>query len=333
MSTEFPTESLAAWLDERLGASGASLEVERHHGGISNETYFVTRGAARWVLRRPPRGPLPPRAHDVLREARVIAALGGTPARVPPVVLTCDDTGVIGAPFYLMERHDGEIFAGAPPEAWRTPEILAALGDALIDALVEIHAVDYRAVGLEDFGRPHGYLPRQLERWVGTAELTMKRTRHIPEFAEIARWLQDHLPESPPATVVHGDYRMGNVIYTEKTPPQIEAVLDWELSTIGDPLADVGYLLSHWSDPGESPLELPGMRTRDELVERYERLSGRSMGAIPFYLALAVWKLAIILEGRYASFVEGKADAPGLARLEQHVLVLARRALAITRPD
>jgi aminoglycoside phosphotransferase (APT) family kinase protein len=336
-------EALAAYLAQALPGDTASLEVERIRGGHSNETFFVTRGAEEWVLRRPPRGPLLPTAHDVAREYRVLRALHGTAVPVPEPILLCEDTGVIGAPFYLMRRLHGKVIRARLPEAFAA-DVAArrGLGETLIDRLADLHAVDYAAVGLADFGKPQGYLERQLRRWSG--QLDASRTRPLPDLDTVTAWLAAHLPQSGPAAIVHGDYRLDNVMFAPDPPARILGIFDWEMATLGDPLADLGYLLSFWSEPSDPQPELqadaswaittmPGFPTRADLVARYAERSGRQMTDVPFYVALAVWKLAILLEGSYKRHLAGTTDDPFFALLGEGVPALGRRALAITRGE
>ncbi len=271
------------------------------------------------VVRRPPRGELPPSAHDVLREARVIAAVGAHGVRVPEVLATGDDTAIIGKPFYVMSAVDGEVITNEVPDALDTPEQRRALSFELVDALVELHGVDWEAAGLEGFGKPTGYTERQLKRFIGLWE--HNKTREIPEVETVGAWLKENLPDSPPATIVHGDFRLGNVMYERGAPARLNAILDWEMSTIGDPLADVGYLCMMWSqadDPSGGLFDLntvtraEGFPTRDELVARYEEGSGRTMRDIRWYTALALWKSIVFMEGNYKRATSGLSDDPFL---------------------
>ena len=326
-------EALSAYLDDRLPGEGP-FEVERHRAGHSNETFFVGRSGASWVLRRPPAGAFLPTAHDVLREHRVLTALGGTPVRAPRTVLACEDPGVIGAPFYLMDRVAGEVIRDALP-GWADPPARARIGEEMVDALAEVHAVDWRAAGLEGWGSPTGYLERQLKRWSGQLELTLPLTRELPELLAAGAWLRERVPESPPATIVQGDYKLDNVIWDG---PRLAAILDWEMATIGDPLADLGWMLSFWAEPGDPDEPVlaghvevtrePGFPPRAELAGRYAERTGRSIGDLTWYTVLAIWKLAILLEGSYARHLAGATDDPFFAELEHGVPALARRALA-----
>ena len=333
-------EALERFLDERL-PGGGRVRLERHRAGHSNETFFVTRGDDEWVLRRPPRGAFLPTAHDVLREYRVLEALAGTAVRAPRPVAACDDPAVLGAPFYLMERVRGTVIRTELPAGFRLEPQAGAraeLGQELVDALVELHQVDWRAVGLEGFGKPAGYLERQVRRWRGQLELATQFSRPLPDLSRVGDWLAAHLPESGAASIVHGDYKLDNVVFTEEPPARLLAILDWEMCTIGDPLADVGWLISFWREPADPPdvldrdtgvTRLPGFQGRAELLARYRARTGRVMADLTFYLVLAVWKLAVLLEGSYARHLAGLTDDPLFAELKDGVPALGRRALAI----
>jgi aminoglycoside phosphotransferase (APT) family kinase protein len=302
--------------------------------GHSNVTFMLSTGV---VLRRPPRGPLPPSAHDVLREARLLRALESTPVRVPRVLAVCDDPEVIGSPFYIMEEVAGEVITDTLPSSLDSPEQRAQIADQLIDALVELHAVDWPAVGLEGFGKPSGYLERQLRRFGGLWE--HNKTRELPEVETVGRWLADNLPESPPATIVHGDYRLGNTMFAADAPARLVAIFDWEMATIGDPLADLGYMVMQWAQPDDPPSKfnlhtvtrLEGFPTRDELISRYEERSGRAMGALNWYVTLALWKAVVFMEGNYKRAVAGSTDDPYLKSFGEGVIEIAQRAVHVSQ--
>src|SRR5947209_1632185 len=239
-------EPLMAFLTENGLEAPEDLSAEPVGEGHSNVTFMLSTGV---VLRRPPRGPLPPSAHDVLREARLLQALTSTPVRVPGVLAVCEDPVVIGSPFYVMKRMEGEVMTDTMPGPLDNPQERDRIADQLIDSLVELHAVDWRAVGLEGFGRPTGYLDRQLRRFIGLWE--HNRTRELPEVEQLAGWLSDNMPQSPPATIVHGDYRLGNTMFAAEAPARLVAIFDWEMATVGDPLADLGYTVTHWTPPGD----------------------------------------------------------------------------------
>jgi aminoglycoside phosphotransferase (APT) family kinase protein len=328
-------EPLLAFLDER-GLGSGPLEAEPVGDGHSNVTYLVRRGDAEVVVRRPPRPPLPPSAHDVLREARLLRALRTTAARVPEVLAVCEDESVIGAPFYVMERLYGEVITTEVPAALDTPAERRRIGEELIDALVEVHAVDWRACGLESFGKPTGYLERQVRRFGGLWEHA--RTRDVPAVERVGAWLAQNVPDSGPATVVHGDYRLGNTMYAPGAPARLIAIFDWEMATIGDPLADVGYLCATWTEAGDPDVgrfhvgrvsRAAGFPTRGELIARYEERSARAVADLHWYTALALWKSVVFMEGNYRRAIEGRTDDPYLRSFGEGVLELAARAEAV----
>jgi aminoglycoside phosphotransferase (APT) family kinase protein len=331
---------LEAYLDSQ-GLGSGEVQAERIGDGHSNVTYLITRDGERFVLRRPPRPPLPPSAHDVLREAKLLTALEPTSVRTPRVLATCDDESIIGGvPFYVMEYIEGTVMSGSVAPALDNPEERRRIAEALIDALVEIHAADWRGAGLEWFGKPTGYLERQLRRFNGLWD--HNKTRDLPLVQEVGDWLASHMPESPDATIVHGDYRLGNVMFANDAPAKLIAVFDWELATIGDPLADVGYLSATWSEVnrGERKETMfdnltvthgEGFPSRDELVAMYEERSGRSMTDLRWYQALALWKAAVFMEGNYKAAVRGDNDDPYLKFFDVGVPQLAEAAHEITK--
>jgi aminoglycoside phosphotransferase (APT) family kinase protein len=254
---------------------------------------------------------------------------------VPEVLAVCDDESVIGAPFYVMERVAGEVITTEVPAALDTLEERRRIGEQLIDALAEIHAVDWRDC-LDGFGRPTGYLERQVRRFGGLWEHS--RTREVESVERVGAWLGENIPESPPATIVHGDFRLGNTMYAAEAPARLVAVFDWEMATIGDPLADIGYLCATWSeadDPAVGQFELgrvtraEGFPTRAELIARYEERSGRSVSDLRWYTTLALWKSVVFMEGNYRRALEGRTDDPYLKSFGTGVLELAARAEAV----
>jgi aminoglycoside phosphotransferase (APT) family kinase protein len=326
-------EPLEAFLD-RHGIGEGRVEAERIGEGHSNFTFLVCRGDARVVLRRPPRPPLPPSAHDVLREARLLRALESTAVRVPRVLAVGDDESVLGVPFYVMEEMQGSVVTSDVPRPLDTEEGRRGLSEELVDALVEVHAVDWRACGLEGYGKPTGYLERQVRRFTGLWDYN--KTREVPVVEEVRDWLAGNLPESPESTIVHGDYRLGNVMVADEAPARLVAIFDWELSTIGDPLADVGYLTVTWAEPDDpvdssfsslsAATRRPGFLTREELTARYEERSGRSVSALNWYQALAMWKAAVFMEGNFKRYTLGASDDPYLALFDEGVPALAEKA-------
>jgi len=331
-------EPLEAFLDER-GIGSGRLEVERIGEGHSNVTFLVRRDGARVVLRRPPRPPLPPSAHDVLREARLLRALEGTPVRVPRVLAVGHDESVLGVPFYVMEEMHGSVITSEIPPKLDTPEQRRRIGQELIDALVEVHSVDWRACGLEGYGKPTGYLERQVRRFTGLWE--HNKTRELPVVEELAEWLGRNVPESPDSTIVHGDFRLGNLMVSNEPPARVVAIFDWELSTIGDPLADIGYLTVTWVQPGDpadtsfaslsAATRREGFPSREELIARYEEQSGRPVSALNWYQALALWKAAVFMEGNYKRFKAGATDDQYLGLFDEGVPALAEKARDVAR--
>ncbi|MCW2998791.1 MAG: phosphotransferase family protein [Solirubrobacterales bacterium] len=327
-------DPLLAFLDAHdLGTGDDEPRIVPVGDGHSNVTYAVRRGDASFVLRRPPRGPLPPSAHDMLREARVLGAVQDTPVRAPRVLAVGADPSIIGVPFFVMEHVEGEVITTAVPAALDTVDDRRRLGEELVDALVELHAVDWEAAGLEGFGKPTGYLERQLRRFLGLWE--HNKTREIPAVERVGQWLADNLPETEQATIVHGDFRLGNVMFEKTSPSRLNAIFDWEMCTIGDPLADVGYLCMMWSQKGDPDTGLAalnqvtradGFLTREELVARYEERSGRSMRDARWYTALALWKSIVFMEGNYKRAISGATDDPFLKTFGDGVVDLAGRA-------
>ena len=328
------TEPLEAFLDEH-GIGDGPIEAEPVGEGHSNVTFVVRRGDAEVVLRRPPRGPLPPSAHDVLREARVIGALQGK-ARVPGVLAVGDDEQIIGAPFFVMDKVEGHVVTSEIPAELDTPDDRRRMGEQLVDALVEMHGVDWEAAGLEGFGKPTGYLERQLRRFGGLWE--HNKTREMEAVERVGGWLRDNLPDSGPATIVHGDFRLGNVMFAPSGPAELIAIFDWEMATIGDPLADLGYLTATYAQPGDPESTIlalgavtrsPGFPSREALIARYEAGSGRSMSDVRWYTTLALWKSAVFLEGSYKRRLAGTTDDPFFDLLDRGVPEIAERALAV----
>ncbi|GGY48309.1 phosphotransferase family protein [Streptomyces omiyaensis] len=323
-------ERLRRHLDrERPGLVAGPLEARLIEGGRSNLTYTVTDGTGRWVVRRPPLGHVLATAHDMKREHRVISALGGTAVPVPGTVLLCEDEEVLGAPFYVMEFVEGTPYRSASQLAPLGPERTRAAVLGLVDTLVDLHAVQPEAVGLGDFGRPEGFLDRQLRRW--GKQLAASRGRELAGIEELHAALGRALPDSPAPTVVHGDYRLDNALVGEDD--RIRAVLDWEMSTLGDPLTDLGLLVMY-----STPLDLPGSPisttasaaghpSAAELVERYAARSGRDVSALSWYTAFAWFKLAVILEGIHYRYTLGQTVGAGFDRIGGLVPVFIEHGL------
>jgi len=301
---------VSAWLEEHVPGAHGPFDFTLIAGGHSNLTFAVD-GAdgPRLVLRRPPLGHVLASAHDMGREHRIIAALGPSPVPVPPALGFCDDTDVNGAPFYVMGFVDGLVLRDvAAVERLLPTPARPRTAESIVDTLAAIHAVDPFAVGLGDLGRHEGYIARQLKRWYG--QWGSSKTRELPAVDQVHAALADRIPEQGPVSIVHGDYRLDNCMVSPEG--EVVAVLDWEICTLGDPLADVGLLAVYWTGPDDAPsawigpaTTAPGFPNRAELLERYAKVAGRDLGDIDFYVAFAFWKLACILEGVYARYLGG----------------------------
>jgi aminoglycoside phosphotransferase (APT) family kinase protein len=320
------------WFEANIGAA-LPLSFRKISGGHSNLTYEVSDAAGRrWALRRPPLGKRLGSAHDMAREHKVVSALAATDVPVAPIAGFCEDESVNEAPFYVMDFVEGPILRSqAEVEEHFDESERGAIGERVADTLVDIHAVDVEAVGLGDLGKREDYVARQLHRWQGQWEKS--KTRELPLVDDVHDRLVARIPEQGPATIVHGDYRLDNMILADSG--EVAAVVDWELCTLGDPLADVGMLFVYWAQPGDQltaliqpPTLAPGFPSRDVLMQRYAERSGRNLGQLDFYVALARWKLAIILEGvysRYAAGQYGKTDQ-GIDEFAKSVEDLANAA-------
>ena len=337
---------LAGWLSGNGVPVGPGVpEVRLIAGGRSNLTYSLQYPAqageepVRLVLRRPPLGHVLPTAHDMSREYRVLSALAGSDVPVPAPFALCQDTEVIGAPFYIMSYVDGLVLRSRNDAGHLTPEQAGEISSRFVDMMATIHLLDYEQAGLAGFGRPEGYLTRQLARWQKQWELSA--TREMPGYPELVARLTAGLPAAnggpgPAGTLVHGDYRLDNMLITTEPQIRIQAVLDWEMSTLGDPLADLGLTLVYWSNPGEedpladitgrSVTSSPGFLTRDQLVARYAQLTGRDVSRIGYYMAFGCFKLAVVLEGIHARFLQRKTVGEGFEREGQAVPSLIQRA-------
>jgi aminoglycoside phosphotransferase (APT) family kinase protein len=330
---------LEAWIRERLpDLPDAPLEIEQFPGGHSNLTYLLRFRDREIVLRRPPFGSKVKTAHDMGRELRVLSHLQGYYPKAPRTLAGCDDSSVIGAPFYLMERVRGVILRDQRPPAGLdlSPERMRTLSEAVVDGLAELHGVDYRAAGLGDFGKPDGYLERQVagwrQRWEGS------RTDEVPDIERAAAWLSSHLPPGRPlaeSALVHNDYKYDNVVFAPDLS-KIVAVLDWEMATLGDPILDLGTSLGYWIDPDDDPAlrmlpagptTLPGNLRRVEVVERYARATGRDVSDIVFHYVFGLFKIAVIAQQIYYRFKQGLTQDPRFAAMLPAVRLLGRTAV------
>ncbi|MFF4623533.1 phosphotransferase family protein [Nonomuraea jabiensis] len=326
--------ALIAWMGRNVPDAGEPLSVSLISGGRSNLTYLIEARDRRLVLRRPPLGHVLPTAHDMRREWRVISALSATPVPVPSPVAFCGDESVIGAPFYLMGYVEGAAVRTREELGSPSPSQARRLSERLAEVLAAIHAVDYREVGLGDFGRPEGYLARQLERWGQQWERS--KTGDLPEYDRLVERLRERLPAASDSTLVHGDYRLDNTLVRFGEPIEIMAVVDWEMSTLGDPLADLGLTLTYWHDQGDEerariPVAgdvtlAPGFMNAAEFAAHYAKVSGRDISDLGFYVAFGNFKLAVIVEGIHARFRQGKTVGEGFDRIGSAVPALISRA-------
>ncbi len=317
-----PIEGLVRYLDDRFGPSPDTPTVSRLGEGHSNLTFVVERGPDRWVLRRPPRGDILPGTHEMHREFDVMKALAdaGMPVPVPVPIDLCRDDSFIGAPFYLMSYVDGVVMRGGVPEALAGEE--RNIGFDLSDKLADIHGVDWEGAGLSQMARkPDEFLSRNLRRMQELYDAV--RHREVSEIDEVGEWLRTNQPPQRDVTLTHGDYKLDNVMLAPDKPGRIAAVVDWEISAIGDPLVDVGWML-YFSPEGGGVYP-----SRAEIAERYSNRSGRTIDDLRFYCAFAGWKIAIIMEGSNYRFKQGKADDSMFAALDAGVPALARRSLEI----
>jgi aminoglycoside phosphotransferase (APT) family kinase protein len=336
----FDTEPLREYLESRLDLE-QPVAFSAVETGRSNETIIVTHGSQKLVLRKPPEGATSESAHDVLREYRIMDALQDTAVPVPETVLSCSDPSVIGSEFYVMEYLDGYVIRDTMPGEPLSKDERKRFSEVYIDTLASIHTVDIEAVGLDSLGSPEGFTERQVDRWRKQLEWALQRTERRSDLAEleaVGEWLEANAPESPPQTLVHGDYKIDNMIFTRTPEVGISGVLDWEMGTYGDPLTDLGWLLIHWQDrddpdpifPEVRPefLEADGYASRRELVARYERKSGIEFTDERFYRALATYKEAAACEVFHARYLEGDEN-PFFEQMEQKVPQVAVQAKQI----
>jgi aminoglycoside phosphotransferase (APT) family kinase protein len=330
-------DRVSAWLQSNIDAVTPPFDFALIAGGRSNLTYAVTDATGRrLVLRRPPLGHVLATAHDMAREHRIISAVGRTAVPVPPALGLCTDVDVIGAPFYVMGFVDGVVLDGPEraalvPEGRRRP-----LSEHLVDVLADLHAVDVDEVGLGDLARRDGYVARQVKRW--STQWEQSKTRDLPAIDETARRLVEHLPEQQGVSIAHGDFRFGNCL-ADADRGRINAVLDWELCTLGDPLADLGYLGVYWSDGNAAtarpndPTPAGGFPAYADLVERYAKRTGRDVSGIGYYIAFGCWRLAVISEGVYARYLHGamgESSDVDITAFRDGTESLAERALAVS---
>lgn len=327
--------TLAAYLRGKLSDSDNPLTIRQFGGGAANLTYLLDYGAVQYVLRRPPLGPVAASAHDMGREYRVLSVLWQAFPFAPQAYLFCDDPAIIGAPFFVMERRQGVVVRRSLPAVFAgQPDAPRRMSEALVDALAAFHAVDYAALSLSDLGKPEGFVARQIEGWYrrwGAA-----RTDDLPDMDRVHTWLRDNVPAAGSVSLVHNDYKLDNVMLAADDPGRVVAIFDWDMCTLGDPLADVGALLTYWTEPSDPPylqatamMPLGGFLSRDELVARYAAQSGRPVADIAFYHALGLFRLTVIVAQIYIRYARGQTQDARFAAMEPMIPLLARRAAEV----
>ena len=323
-----------------VGLNNEKIEIEQFPGGHSNLTYMVRLGGREFVLRRPPFGPVAPTAHDMPREYRLLAAIHPLFKLAPEPYLLCEDKAVIGVPFYMMERRRGLVIRrGMPPEVHDSLELRRRISESMVDALAALHRVDIYSSGLVGIGKPVGFVTRQVRGWAERWERS--KTSDVLELDTVVNWLSDRLPDEPapekgrPATLVHNDFKLDNVMLDAAEPSRIIAILDWEMCTVGDPLIDLGIALCYWAQKDDpearresiSPVTTePGWLTRDELAARYSAKTGRDVSGIAFYEVFALFKVAVVLQQIYYRFVKGQTSDERFKDFDRRVAGLARAA-------
>lgn len=325
---------LGDYLAGNLPGSDQTLAVRQFGGGAANLTYLLDYGAQQYVLRRPPLGPVAASAHDMGREYRVLSVLHQAYPYAPRAFLFCDDLSVIGAPFFVMERRQGVVVRRTMPEAYAAmPNAARRMSEALVDALAAFHAVDYDALGLGGLGKPTGFIDRQIEGWYRRWHAA--KTADLPDMDAVYAWLKANQPANTRVSLVHNDYKLDNVMLAAGDPGRVVAVFDWDMCTLGDPLADLGALLTYWTEPSDPPylqatammpLGEPGFLSRAELVARYAAKSGRAVEAIDFYHALGLFRLTVIVAQIYIRYARGQTQDSRFAAMEFMIPALARRA-------
>jgi aminoglycoside phosphotransferase (APT) family kinase protein len=326
--------NLARYLHDKLEGGDAPLTVRQFGGGAANLTYLLDYGAQQYVLRRPPLGPVAPSSHDMAREYKVLSVLHQAFSLAPRAFVFCDDPSVIGAPFFVMERKNGLVVRRSlPPEYASIPDAPRRMSEALVDALAAFHAVDYHALGLENLGKPAGFIERQVEGWYGRWHNA--RTEVLPQMETVYGWLHDHVPPSSAPTLVHNDYKLDNVMLSADDPGTMVAIFDWDMCTLGDPLADLGALLTYWTEPTDAPyLQMTAMMpvgdsrfmTRAELVARYAEKSGRDVSHINFYRVLGLYRLVVICAQIYIRYQRGQTQDQRFEAFGTMIPLLAQAA-------
>lgn len=336
---ELDLTKLGPFLRSHFPENNGHISVEQFPSGHSNLTYLVRVGDREMVLRRPPFGSKVKSAHDMSREYRVLSKLHAAYAPAPEVLVYCDNDDILGATFYLMEAVRGVILRQDPPPGLPfTPEIARGLSESFIDNLAHLHGLDYSAIGLADLGKPQGYLERQVKGW--TERYRGSQTHDYPEVEQISAWMRQHMPAASEAALIHNDYKYDNLVLDPSDITKIVGVLDWEMSTIGDPLSDLGSALAYWVEPSDPadlremrwcPSTLPGNLTREQLVDRYAQRSGRNVSNMAFYLTFARFKIAVIVQQIYYRYHHGLTKDARFAGMPKLVATLLRAAVQSAR--
>lgn len=336
-------QALAAYLRGRIPNADAPMRVMQFRGGSSNLTYLLDFGELQWVVRRPPFGPLPVGGHDMAREYRVLSRLWKVFPAAPRAWLYCDDASIIGAPFFVMERRSGIVFKNrqpVPAALGNDPETFRKISEGFIDTLADLHGVDYQEAGLDDLGKPDGFLGRQIVGWMKRWEAA--KTREVPLMEKLGAWFLEHRPTAQPPTLLHNDFYLHNVMLDAGRLGRVIAVFDWEMSTLGDPMIDLGIVMGYWRE--RSDVELleiaeiephtltPGFMGRGQLADRYARRTGRDLSDLPYYWAWAHWKSATVGEQIYARYVRGQTTDPRFAVMGKGAPALARAAARVLAP-
>ena len=336
---ELDVEALRAYLNAAFGAEGPSLEIRQFPGGHSNLTYLIRYQSNDFVLRRPPVGPVAPTAHDMPREYKLLKAVHPRFPLAPKPLLLCDDIEVIGVPFYLMERRRGVIVrSSVPPGIGADRNLRRGVSEAVVETLVKLHAVEIEESGIVKLGKPIGFVSRQVDGWAKRWERS--NTSDLPQMEEVIQWLRERLPldDGEGASIVHNDFKLDNVMLNEHEPARVVAVLDWEMSTVGDPLIDVGLFLAYWTMKGtETNSSLcaitngPGWLTREEIIDLYEKATDRDLSRIVFYETFARFKVAVVIQQIYFRYVRGQTRDERFANLDVMVKQLAQDALELAQ--
>jgi aminoglycoside phosphotransferase (APT) family kinase protein len=328
---ELNITTLCAYLKGKIDGVDQGIQVEQFPGGHSNLTYDLFIGGKELVLRRAPLGPVAPKAHDMVREAKVLTAVHPHFPPAPQVYHICEDPSIIGAPFFLMQRRRGVVLrTSIPPEVSKHENYSARVSRAFIDCMVQLHSIDIEKHGLVSLGKAEGFIERQVKGWTDRWERA--RTEPSPEMDRIMAWFAKSIPPAGKASLVHNDFKLDNVMVDATTPDRIEAVLDWEMTTVGDPLSDVGLTLCYWASalvPGttlEAVTTGPGWYSRDDFVQRYAEKTGRDVSVLPWYEAFGVAKLAVILQQIYYRYWRGQTKDERFAHFNQRVATLVQRA-------